>query len=612
MGNLSLTHLTYAGSGLPAAQVVFDPAFTVIYGYSNTGKTFIVNSIDYMLGGHVFPAIPRASGYSQILLGLLLPDGTPLTLVRKPGAKSIHVHRADLRDLVHATPDTIVSARRMRSRHDISNYLLGIVGLDHSYIRTSEAGNIELLKLPDLAHLSVVTDTRMIAPSPPPQRTRGPAGRTATRSVMKFVLTGEDEPPVGKVTDATQRRIQRGKINLIDSLALDLHAKISRDQTPTELREQLDRLEGTLEVLARSLAREADEQTRAIAGRTQLAEAAAELASRLGEVTDLLGRFGTLRQQYESDLGRLEMVSEAGNLLGYFQVGRCVFCGAEPEHQHPQHGAEETTQLHEAVVAESAKTHALLADLQLTIADLEVQRADLAERYTDLNDHVAESERVLGRIEARLTPLNADLREVVAERLRVERDLELRARLDELDEHRAELVSAGAVPSRRTEALIPGRTTAAFDPVPQRILDSWRIPGVEDARYDPFSGDLSAGGTARAGHGRGMRALLHAAFSTALARYCLDRKLPHLGFLVLDSPLVTYSQPDFDADSIPPSVIDHFYRSFLAFPGQAIVVENAAPPIDVTKSAHVITFSGSGRRPGFFPGVPPLGSRAES
>ncbi|MEU1259340.1 hypothetical protein ABZ445_39270 [Streptomyces chartreusis] len=609
MANFILTHLTYAGAGLPTASVEFDPKFTVIYGSSNTGKTFLVDSIDYMLGGHVRPSIPRAEGYGQILLGLLLPDGSPLTLVRKPGGKSIHVHQDDLRELSHATPDAVVSARRIRSRRDVSHYLLGRLGLDDTYVRTNEGGHTDLLKLADLTHLSVVTDTRMIDTNPPSQRTRGTAARTTARSVMKLMLTGEDEPPATKLPNAAQRRVQRGKINLIDSLALDLHAKLSRDQTPDELRDQLARLEGSLNDMARSLAGESEQQARAVAARARLAEADAELESRLGEVLDLLGRFGILRQQYETDLARLEMVSEAGNLLGYFQVGRCVFCGADPEHQQAQHGHQETTQLHEAVLVESAKTHSLLADLRLTIEGLEGQRDELAARCTALNTQADEADQALAQLEARLAPLREGLQATVAERLRIERDLELCARLDELEGHRSQLVAQGALPSRRRESLIAGRILSSFDALFQSTLDSWRIPDVEGAGYDPYSGDVSAGGTTRAGHGRGMRALLHAAFSIALARYCLDRRLPHLGFLVLDSPLVTYKEPDFDADRIPPNVIDHFYRSFQAFPGQAIVVENATPPPDILEHARIVTFSGSGARPGFFPARPSTSNR---
>lgn len=79
--------------------------------------------------------------------------------------------------------------------------------------------------------------------------------------------------------------------------------------------------------------RPSEHQARAVAARAQLAETQAELESRQGELLDLLGRFDILRQQYETELARLDMVSEAGNLLGYFQVGRCVFCGADPDHQ---------------------------------------------------------------------------------------------------------------------------------------------------------------------------------------------------------------------------------------------------------------------------------------
>lgn len=88
-------------------------------------------------------------------------------------------------------------------------------------------------------------------------------------------MTGEDESPAAKLPNAAQRRIQRSKINLIDSLVLDLYAKLSRDQTPAEL-QQLARLQGTLEDTARSLARESEQEARAVAARAQLAEKAAE------------------------------------------------------------------------------------------------------------------------------------------------------------------------------------------------------------------------------------------------------------------------------------------------------------------------------------------------
>ncbi|MFD0398286.1 hypothetical protein ACFV84_09765 [Kitasatospora sp. NPDC059811] len=608
MNDLTLTHLTYAGSSLPDAQVAFSPTFTLVCGDSNTGKSFIVDSIDYMLGGHTTPAIPHAEGYSQILLGLLLPDGSPLTLVRAPGSNNVHVHEADLRGLVHAAPDAVLSVRRTKNRRDVSHYVLDRLGLADAYIRTNEAGNTEHLRLADLTHLAIVTDGRMVDQTPPSQRVRGNAAKTAARSVMKLVLTGEDEPPASKVPNAAQRRIQKGKIALLDQLVIDLSAKQTTEENGDQLRARQARLAITLETVTASLREATERQSRIAAERTQHTEAEEGLAVRLGEVRDLLGRFDILRQQYESDLARLEMVGEAGNLLGYFRAGRCVFCGAEPERQEPAHDNHETTHLHEAVTAESAKTRALLADLRLTIADLEEQRDDLLRRQERMHIRGTELDRTIRMIEEQLLPAKGELDQVLTERSEIERNLEVLARIGELDEHRAELVAAGAVAAKRADSLIPGRTVRVFDSALQRILERWNVPGTEHAGYDPYGGDVRAGGQARADHGRGMQALLRSAFSAALAEYCIDRRLPHLGFLVLDSPLVTYGQlRDEDEARLAPEVNDSFYRHFLHSPGQTIIVENTPPPPDVVEQAHVVMFrrTGDGRH-GFFPTRPGL------
>ncbi|MGJ3558013.1 hypothetical protein ACR6C2_00170 [Streptomyces sp. INA 01156] len=54
--------------------------------------------------------------------------------------------------------------------------------------------------------------------------------------------------------------------------------------------------------------------------------------------------------------------------------------------------------------------------------------------------------------------------------------------------------------------------------------------------YDQYSAELFVGDHARAGHGKGMRAVLHASFAVSLAEYCLSKEYRHPGFVVLDSP----------------------------------------------------------------------------
>lgn len=82
MSSLTLLHLTFVGPDKAPAAIEFGPHLTVIYGASDTGKSFIVDAIDYMLGASKLKKIDEAEGYTRILLGLRLANSQIVTLAR--------------------------------------------------------------------------------------------------------------------------------------------------------------------------------------------------------------------------------------------------------------------------------------------------------------------------------------------------------------------------------------------------------------------------------------------------------------------------------------------------------------------------------------------------
>ena len=138
-----------------------------------------------------------------------------------------------------------------------------------------------------------------------------------------------------------------------------------------------------------------------------------------------------------------------------------------------------------------------------------------------------------------------------------------------------------------------------------------------EVRYDALSQDVVAGDQLRSSHGKGVRAILHAAFTLSLAKYCTDREIPHPGFVVLDTPILTYRPPDQDpsAGSEPPRhIVDGFYRDIQRqATGQAIVMENTDPnePMDDQTVEIVFTAREYGRY-GFFPVHGPRGGTRQS
>jgi AAA15 family ATPase/GTPase len=65
-----LRFLGFFGPEKAPATVAFGPGLNVLYGASNTGKSFIVEAIDFMLGGKPpLRDIPERVGYDLVLLG---------------------------------------------------------------------------------------------------------------------------------------------------------------------------------------------------------------------------------------------------------------------------------------------------------------------------------------------------------------------------------------------------------------------------------------------------------------------------------------------------------------------------------------------------------------
>lgn len=135
-------------------------------------------------------------------------------------------------------------------------------------------------------------------------------------------------------------------------------------------------------------------------------------------------------------------------------------------------------------------------------------------------------------------------------------------------------------------------------------VDTWRT-------FSEEAQDIVVGDRDRSVDGKGVRAITHAAFTLSLNNYCVDRDMPTPSFVVIDSPLVVYREPDDGEKDFAPDVKANFYRQIAedTVDRQVIVFENDDPPSDLPESIHVIHFSGSDRgRYGFIPSAPPTES----
>jgi hypothetical protein len=151
---------------------------------------------------------------------------------------------------------------------------------------------------------------------------------------------------------------------------------------------------------------------------------------------------------------------------------------------------------------------------------------------------------------------------------------------------------------------IPKSVLGAFSKTVEHILQEWHFPDATDVYFDEGKRDVVIGNRLRGSRGAGLCAITYSAFTLALFEYCRSRKMPHPGFVVLDSPLIAYKEPKADDEGISGTDLKvRFYEYLETFAGeqQVFIVDNTEPPPDFLAKATHFTKNPAIPRCGLFP-----------
>lgn len=603
-----LVRLVLTGANLADAEVRFSRGLNLISGPSDTGKTFILQCIDFMLGGRDTPEdIPEIRGYDTAILEIVaLADEMPYVLTRGLRGGAFRLRRPDGTEMV-------LAERHVADRDDsVSQFLLDIVGLTGKRVRTNARGQTRSLSFRDLAHLSVISEEAII-------RTQSPVlsgqytTRTAESSVFRLLLSGVDD---SAVVAAEEPRVSRARINAKEEVLQQLAsqarsqlAELALEADAPALRDQLGLLDIAYADAESRLASLGSSVNDLESSRRDAWTRLRTINSRVEVLRALSERFSLLQAQYVSDLRRLEAVAEVGQRLDELGVERCPVCGALPEHHDETHRSRraEPSAVVEASASEAARIRSLMSDLDTTRGELSEEAGRLIAEKGTLESAVSDLASTLA---ASLRPQARELTEVLRStretRDRVRRALDLYSQLEQVEAIADGLDVEAPSSGVQASADISAGDAEEFAQEAERRLRAWNFPGLDRVTFSEADWDIVISGRRRTSHGKGVRALTYAAFSTALLAYCERRQLPHPGFVVMDSPLVVYREPDADEPSLSADVKRAFFRDLaIAFASlQAIVLENEEPPEDLAEIQQItrIRFTGTTTgRAGFIP-----------
>lgn len=604
---LRIRHLSFLGPNRAPATVQFGPGFNVLYGASDTGKSFVVDAIDFMLGGKgPLRDIPERVGYDRILLGVENLNGKTFTIHRSMAGGSFTLFEGLHADAIPAEKGTELHEAHRDNRDDnLSRFLLSEIGLVDKRIRRNKANDTNSLSFRNVVRLAIVDEEEIIQKRSPLSDGNLVAD-TANTSTFKLLITGVDDSSLTSSTRATaveQSRI--GQLELLDQLIAEQQAQIRElSGPPKELEDQDARLEKSLQSRAAQLATTETQYREASAKRRDFRKRRQDAEERLAELQVLLERFALLQRHYGSDVERLRGIEEAGTLFSSLGDGMCPLCGAEPAHQHKSDACEgNPEEVVLAARAELGKITLLQDDLSRTIDQLTKESRSLERRLPNLESNIAElSSFIESQVSPNLRNMRQSYSELADKKAEVREALGLFRTLQDLQDRKAalevEVKNSGGDPA---DSDLPSSSIHRFSTVVLGLLKEWHFPNVQSVHFDQRQRDLVIDGKNRTSFGKGLRAITQSAFSIGLLEYCRQQETPHPGFVILDSPLLSYKEPDGEDDDLRHTDLkQRFYHFLQALPEnqQVIIVENTDPPADVQALSQAVKFTnnpGDGR-----------------
>jgi hypothetical protein len=322
----------------------------------------------------------------------------------------------------------------------------------------------------------------------------------------------------------------------------------------------------------------------------------------LAEIDTLEARFELLAEHYKSDEQRLVAIIEAGAFFVLEDQANCPVCGAAPGHHRPDQACDgDVDAIVAAATAEVTELKGRAVELRHTIEGLRAERNSLAQRAREILPELESLQARILREVPSVQTVRSETNRLVQRKISVEKGLGLVRRREALIAQRAEL---GVSPGYDSTTIVAqqqldGATLDAFCQVVEAELQSWEFPDARRVFFELQKLDISVAGKSRAANGKGVRALLHGAFSIGLMKYCRERERAHPGFLLLDSLFITYKDPsDEEETAIAGTPLkDRAFQSFASMQNdlQLIVLDNVDVPDWLEKNAQCTHFTG---RPG--------------
>ena len=561
----------------------FTNGLNVIYGPSNTGKSLVIDCIDFMMAGKGERLKDSPLLFDKISMDVDV-DGKNLHLERKIGKNVVEVtFDGDLID-----DGNYYTTERSPNIKDLWQMLLGIE--KEVQVIKNQSYEHQKLSIRTFIHMFIITEDRVVSEKSILESNNS-FGVTAGIMSFLYLATGNnfigDHMPnenkkielrnqtIDEFVDRSLKSLEDVKINALK----DFVEETDKDEILENINKLLDSMTIKQEDLDNAL-----EESESITNELLV------INDEIAESSMLQDRYKLLMSQYKADIRRLTFVSEGeihkNNLK---KIERCPFCNGELDKKQSESCLD-------AALKEIDKIELQIKDLESAeqqivedISALNSRKDELTKRQNELQTSISnELEPQIKSLKEMLTSYRIALGRIevnnifenIKDTLTIEGQNSKEEKQDDTEFSVKELLGKTLHP--------------LMDNILNNLLSKTNYYQFTTASFNEKKYDLVVNGTEKATQGKGFRGFLNSVMAIAVQEFLNEMNKYPLRFMMIDSPILALVEEAKESgedntigmrSALFKYLIDHVND------GQRIIIENELPTDVDMNTANCIEFT---------------------
>ena len=575
-----IERIIVTGSGKTDSIIELSNGVNIIYGPSNTGKTYIVKCIDYMFGSEREP-IDISTGYQYIKIIVRTQCGT-ITMSRKIGENKIEVSSNDNNVLPgkYAT-----KASRTNYDKTINSVWLSLIGInDLHLVISNENYKKQILSWRTFSHMFMLTETKIISEYSAILSGRD-TSNTAVIASLIFLLSGQD---FAEIETKDTKEIKEAKKNAVKAyINKELFRLSERNQ---ELLAQLKEnpnidIAVEIEKIMAEISTNEKRINSSIEENQKILAQLYEKNENLSECNVLLNRYDELTTQYDADLKRLNFIVDGeANLNASFST-HCPFCDGEVVVKKNQNYID-------AAKSDYKKIKLQAKDLESASKELRSEKLSLEQEIGTL---MAKKKSMEELIEKELKPQVFNLKEKLSaykDAIECQKEIDILKKLSE--QKSADMIENDTDEESELKFKVKEHLDYSFinelSNGIKSFLENCNYDNLLSVIFDKADMDIVINGKKKSSNGKGYNAYFNSAVAIVLSRYMESKAKYSPDFLVLDSPILSLKENETKkpSETMRNTLFENIVDNQKGI--QTIVIENEIPEINY-KDANIIHFT---------------------